>query len=210
MMPMTMMPTNFNDRPRRQGQRHNKTLGHRIKRGGQRLTKSKKPGLMPVKLNAPATALYFSDPCVEPFNPPRVRIIVMGLDMHLYGEKYFFHDWDHPENDRTEDGVRVAKLHVELGYWRKHPNLHGWIVQNFAAGRDDCQEIEFVLEQLDQLIEAVTNRELPPTSGFFFGESACDDEERDNDLTVLRRAREWLTVPKEKGVYRTLVYRASW
>jgi hypothetical protein len=27
----------------------------------------------------------------------------------------------------------------EVGYWRKHPDLHGYIVETFADGVDACQ-----------------------------------------------------------------------
>ena len=48
----------------------------------------------------------------------------MGLDMYLDGEKYLWTDHLNPENNLREDGYRVKARTVELGYWRKHPNLH--------------------------------------------------------------------------------------
>src|SRR5882672_1922122 len=101
----------------------------------------------------------------------------MGLDMYLKGEKFFWPDWKNPENNRVEDGLKVSKLEVELGYWRKHPNLHGYIVKTFADGKDECQVIDLSIDNLEQIIKTVQNKELPHTTGFFFGASLGSDEE---------------------------------
>ena len=79
----------------------------------------------------------------------------MGLDMYLYGE---------------ENGEQI-----ELGYWRKHPNLHGFIVQTFANALDDCQKIELSVKDLQTVYEAVNVEALPETEGFFFGKSWPED-----------------------------------
>lgn len=71
----------------------------------------------------------------------------MGLDMCLYeGEK-------------------------EIAYWRKHPNLHGYIVQNFADGVDECQKIRLNKDDVEKILNAVVSNSLPVTTGFFFGVS---------------------------------------
>ena len=131
----------------------------------------------------------------------------MGLDMYLTGEKFFWTDWEHPEKNRTENGLKISTLDVELGYWRKHPNLHGYIVQAFADGKDECQRIELSAEQIEKIVMAVQAKNLPHTEGFFFG--ASDGSESEKDVAVLRKAIEWVNV-KEKGVSRTVYYRASW
>jgi hypothetical protein len=56
----------------------------------------------------------------------------MGLDMYLTGEKFLM------TRNLEEDGFRLRSKTLELGYWRKHPNLHGYIVQTFADGTDEC------------------------------------------------------------------------
>ena len=140
----------------------------------------------------------------------------MGLDMYLQGEKFCWTDWQNPGANRKEDGLDVRSLRVKLGYWRKHPNLHGYIVKNFADGLDECQEIELDRENIVQTMEAVKARTLPDTEGFFFGRSANDDDgeaeieaEIEDDLTQLQAALEWLDV-KEANVSRLIIYRASW
>lgn len=140
----------------------------------------------------------------------------MGLDMYLQGEKFFWTNWDNPDAHRKEDGLEVRSLRVKLGYWRKHPNLHGYIVKTFANGLDECQEIELSRENILQTTEAVKARTLPQTEGFFFGRSANDDDgeaeieaEIEDDLKQLQIALDWLDV-KEVHVSRSIIYRASW
>jgi hypothetical protein len=132
----------------------------------------------------------------------------MGLDMYLHGEKFFWTDWDHPENTRMEDGIKVSSLEVELGYWRKHPDLHGFIVQTFAEGKDECQRIPLDEKQLRQTLDAVLAEALPHTEGFFFGQSQSSD--KGDSLKQLKAAIEWLMTEEKKGVSRSVYYRASW
>jgi hypothetical protein len=115
----------------------------------------------------------------------------MGLDMNLYGRKWYWSTWgDEPE--RKEDGFKVRNVELDLGYWRKHPDLHGFIVKEFAGGKDDCQEIELSLDKLHAIVRAVKDKRLPKTSGFFFGESDNDAKQIASDVAVLEKAIDWL------------------
>ena len=128
----------------------------------------------------------------------------MGLDMYLNGERYFM------GRPPREAGKITVKAEIyDLGYWRKHPNLHGYIVQTFADGVDECQEIALGEERLAQIIEAVRAKELPHTIGFFFGASEGTDDEAAEDIAILQSALAWLRV-KEEGIWRSVSYRASW
>jgi hypothetical protein len=147
---------------------------------------------------------------------PRNGVNKMGLDMYLQGEKFCWTDWQNPGANREEDGLDVRSLRVKLGYWRKHPNLHGYIVKNFADGLDECQEIELDRENILQIMEAVKTRKLPETEGCFFGRSANNEDgeaeikaEIEDDLKQLQTALDWLDV-KEVNVSRVVIYRASW
>lgn len=112
----------------------------------------------------------------------------MGLDMYLYGRL-----------------IGEAKgMGDELGYWRKHPNLHGFIVQTFAHGVDECQEIPLSMEDMALILAATTKDDLPVTTGFFFGQSRPED--RDHTLTVINAAISWLSEDPAREVY----YQASW
>jgi hypothetical protein len=129
----------------------------------------------------------------------------MGLDMYLRGEKFFSPQY--PENIRKEDGYQVSSLDLELGYWRKHPNLHGYIVQTFANGKDECQRIPLDEKQLRQTLDAVLADALPHTEGFFFGQS--QPSYKGDSAKQLVAAIEWLMV-EEPHVMRSVYYRASW
>lgn len=129
----------------------------------------------------------------------------MGLDMYLTGHRYI-HNIDKRKPRIRERGQKKGEL-IDLGYWRKHPNLHGYIVETFADGNDECQEIDLSAENLHMIIAAIEADELPETTGFFFGES--DGTERDEDLRIFREALAWLEA-KDNKAWRSVNYRASW
>lgn len=133
----------------------------------------------------------------------------MGLDMFLRGEKYFYTNWEKPEENLREDGFELKTKTLEIGYWRKHPNLHGFIVQTFARGVDKCQEIDLSMEDLSAIIKAVEERTLPETKGFFFGSSQESDERVYEDIKILKAAQYWMAT-KENGVSKRVFYQASW
>ncbi len=131
----------------------------------------------------------------------------MGLDMYLTGKKYLWTDWANPEKNIKEDGFRVKERRLELGYWRKHPNLHGYIVEKYGGGEDTCQEIDLDLDALRDILAATKEKRLPETSGFFFGKSQPEDEPE--TIAILEKAIKWLE-EKESGVIRSISYQASW
>lgn len=131
----------------------------------------------------------------------------MGLDMYLTGKKFRFTDWNNPANNLKEDGFEVLEHVLRLGYWRKHPNLHGYIVNTFAEGVDECQEITLSAENIETVIQAVKEGKLPETSGFFFGNT--DGTETEEDLRILTAALAWLQT-KDERISKSIIYRASW
>jgi hypothetical protein len=96
----------------------------------------------------------------------------------------------------------------ELGYWRKHPDLHGFIVREFASGVDECQRIPLTSADIDRIVAAVKVNDLPYTTGFFFGSSDwwSDEESVNQTLECFKRAQAWLKSDPSNRVY----YRASW
>jgi hypothetical protein len=131
----------------------------------------------------------------------------MGLDMYLNGEKFYWTNWETPEKNLTEDGFKVKEKILRLGYWRKHPDLHGYIVQTFANGVDECQKIELSKDDLLKILNAVKGESLPKTSGFFFG--ATDKADEQNTIGQIEKALKWAE-EKEEGVSRSVYYEASW
>jgi hypothetical protein len=81
----------------------------------------------------------------------------------------------------------------EIAYWRKHPNLHGWmerLAEQKKLSYDSFNgiEMELTAEDLDELERAVTHRQLPSTRGFFFGDNS-DQHYHDSDLAFVKAAR---------------------
>ena len=107
-----------------------------------------------------------------------------------------------------EDGFPLRSKTVELGYWRKHPNLHGYIVQTFAGSEDECQTID-LSDHIRTIIAAVKARELPDTTGFFFGVSDSSQKQLDQDIAIFERTLAWVETD-EPGILRSVRYRASW
>jgi hypothetical protein len=133
----------------------------------------------------------------------------MGLDMYLEGRKFKCPDYDKPEGQRRPmmDGFEIDEYRLRLGYWRKHPDLHGYIVQNFAEGEDNCEPIWLGAQHLVQILEAVRSGKLPKTGGLLFGESETANDQ-DTEAQLLR-ALEWLRTEEPRAI-RDVYYRASW
>jgi len=131
----------------------------------------------------------------------------MGLDIYLNGEKFLWTGRKNPATGPRQDGSEIRSKTLSLGYWRKHPNLHGYIVQTFADGVDECQPIDLDASAIEKIIDAVNGNALPHTEAFFFG--ATDGTEKDEDLRILKAALDWLRTD-EPLVMRSVTYRASW
>jgi hypothetical protein len=125
----------------------------------------------------------------------------MGLDMYAYvaaraGQQAEFYEGAEWDNDLKEHRNPNVNRPRQICYWRKHPNLHGWMERlwNQRNGGDkDADkfngiELELTAEDLDELEYAVQNDRLPATSGFFFGNEA-DDYYKPSDLKFIQEAR---------------------
>ena len=103
----------------------------------------------------------------------------MGLDMYAYTAS----------KDKADQTISQR----ELAYWRKHPNLHGWMERlakekGYSYKSFNGVELELAWEDLDILERAITHGQLPSTQGFFFGNEA-DDFYKEQDLEFIRKAR---------------------
>jgi len=106
----------------------------------------------------------------------------MGLDMYAYVASKAGSRWDTAESEQRE-----------LAYWRKHPNLHGWMEELYRARGGDAEmfngvEVELTWEDLEDLETNIVHSNLPNTRGFFFGDNA-DEYYREQDLQFIRSAR---------------------
>ncbi|WP_169546474.1 phosphoglycerate kinase [Sneathiella aquimaris] len=82
---------------------------------------------------------------------------------------------------------------VEFFYWRKHPNLHGWMETLYRekdgkAETFNCVNVALSSDDLDRLEADIKSGSLPHTSGFFFG--ASDGSEVQDDLDFVAKAKE--------------------
>jgi len=101
----------------------------------------------------------------------------------------------------------------ELAYWRKHPNLQGWMERlweskgrpNAHEDSDDfnCVPVELTKEDLDSLEQSLETNSLPETTGFFFGDNS-DNVYRQQDVEFIQAARYAL----DEG--NTVVYDSWW
>lgn len=141
----------------------------------------------------------------------------MGLDMYAYvaaraGQQNDFYEgaeWDPELKESVNPNVERPR---EIAYWRKHPNLHGWMAELWMKrGGNELRdtnnfngiELELSWDDLDNLEHAVRNRELPKTSGFFFGNDA-DEHYYDQDLEFILMAK------AEAFVGLKVFYNSSW
>ena len=109
----------------------------------------------------------------------------MGLDQYGIARK------GEPKTD--EHGYTFYEDEMELAYWRKHPNLQGWMEELYhkKGGEDEfnCVDLELTLDDLEWLEDALDHNELPETAGFFFGSNADDHyAEQDREFIVQARA----------------------
>ena len=121
----------------------------------------------------------------------------MGLDMYAYvaakarayGEFHEGAHWDKEKGAMVNPSVTEPR---EIAYWRKHPNLHGWMHRLWESrgnsGDFNGDELELTWDDLEQLEQDIRNKNLPGTTGFFFGNDA-DDEYREQDLKFVREAK---------------------
>lgn len=122
----------------------------------------------------------------------------MGLDQYAWARK--------GKPCKDEEGYNVwPEGEEELAYWRKHPNLQGWMenlwhekgcpdgneeTANSMFGSDfNCVDLELTLDDLDALEQSLDESALPETAGFFFGENSDDHyAETDREFIVSARA----------------------
>ena len=121
----------------------------------------------------------------------------MGLDMYAYvaaraGQQDEFYEGSELDKESGEYVNAKVTKPIEIAYWRKHPNLHGWMEQLYrergGEGEFNGDELELFREDIDSLEQVILDGDLPATSGFFFGEGS-DDYYREQDLEFIKEAR---------------------
>ena len=102
----------------------------------------------------------------------------MGLDMNLLSKKSL-----------------DSKETKEIFYWRKHNALHNWFSDLYRSkggeGEFNCVEVEITSADLDKLEKDLTEGNLIPVAGFFFGSTDYAPKENlERDLEAVKLARE--------------------
>ena len=127
----------------------------------------------------------------------------MGLDQYAFARKgepiettedYTYQDFDGNTHVKQRTSVSYEEEH-EIAYWRKHPNLQGWMENLWRmkgnTGEFNCVDVELNAANLDQLEYDVRFNQLPETQGFFFGFNS-DHTYRSADEEFIREARQYL------------------
>mgnify|MGYP003350693531 CR=1 FL=1 len=153
----------------------------------------------------------------------------MGLDQYAYvaskaGQRDEFYDQEGIYFDPEKGGWVVPEGGMQkprqISYWRKHPNLHGWMEKLWnrknQPGIDHSNpnpmndvpvfngvELELTWEDIDELERAIRHGQLPHTTGFFFGDPS-DDYYREQDLKFCIDAK------AELFLKRKVFYNSSW
>ena len=124
----------------------------------------------------------------------------MGLDMYAYSANKAGAQSEYWENSHIIDGelVSTCTKPKELMYWRKHPNLHGWMErlweeQGRPGAESDTEnfngiEVELTWTDIENLEADILNENLPGTTGFFFGDDS-DEYYRESDLEFVKQAK---------------------
>lgn len=133
----------------------------------------------------------------------------MGLDMYLYGVRYF------SEYDDTNDLDKSEKHLVEEIYWRKANAIHNWFVLNVQEGTDNCasyyvskEALERLMQICDKIIEepSLAKLVLPTRGGFFFGPTEYDNYY----MEEVKYTRNQLKRLLEEDNYDWYCYQSSW
>ena len=124
----------------------------------------------------------------------------MGLDMYAFSV---------PKENAIDDFTfKREEDYIEIHYWRKHHDLHGWMERLYrkkGGTKEDFNvcPVRLTLQDLDTLEHAVMTGNLPSTTGFFFGNCPPDDASQADDVYFIAKARREIKNGKE-------VYYDSW
>ncbi len=83
--------------------------------------------------------------------------------------------------------------------WRKHNRLQGWMEELWfkkgGEGTFNLENVELELEDIKNLEQAIIDKKLPVTEGFFFGNDSYVEYEKwhlEDDLKFIKKAKEIL------------------
>ena len=124
----------------------------------------------------------------------------MGLDMYLIGEKI-------TSTRDIVDGYKVSSVSLDLGQWRKHWDLHKYIMDMIHPM--DGAKIELDAEEMRRIADAVEQGKLPDAN--YRDEIDAYHKEPDQvaaTVKILRDAADWLD--KDDHTWKSVEYYGSW
>ena len=109
----------------------------------------------------------------------------MGLDQYAYKSKVSIEEF-------TPDNIE------EIFYWRKNPDLHGWMEQLWEKQNEDLvvnnpdvqfntTYVELTADDIAKLEHQNESETLPETTGFFFGKSTSADKEKNKKFIEIAK-----------------------
>jgi hypothetical protein len=128
----------------------------------------------------------------------------MGLDMYMFATtKENVSEFDENTPSITTKDTNLVK---EFDYWRKFNAFHGWVENyyNKLGGEEEfnCVKVPVTERFLKELEEVVKERELEPTSGFFFGsQEELEDEDYELLEELITKCRSFLAESSENVLY---------
>ena len=135
----------------------------------------------------------------------------MGLDMYAYSANKANAQTEYWDNSQLVDGEvsSTCTKPKEIMYWRKHPNLHGWMERLWRhkgnEGDFNGDELELTWEDIDHLEEDLKQGQLKniEATGFFWGDPS-DEYYYEDDLKFIKEARSQLFLGLK------VFYNSSW
>jgi hypothetical protein len=111
----------------------------------------------------------------------------MGLDMYAYAVE-----------NASGDFLHFDPAPMEIHYWRKHHDLHGWMERLYrakgGAGDFNCVPLRLSRVDLDNLEHDIKNNKLATMGGFFRNFPPDDDGSIADDMRFIERARSMLDI----------------
>jgi hypothetical protein len=124
---------------------------------------------------------------------------------------------------------RISYIIEQVGYWRKFNALHGYIVDTFASGEDNCQQIYLDNYSLIQILDTLKRAKdildsdasdeeksdklsdvFPTAEGFFFGSTDYEDYYAENVAYTISLLTDLLDECEESEDDCSFYYQASW
>jgi hypothetical protein len=134
----------------------------------------------------------------------------MGLDMYAYAR---------PPRKRNGDDD------VQIGEWRKHNRLQGWMQQLWESkgrpnanedGDFNCAELQLTEEDINALEDDILTMTMPESNGFFWGSDSffwTDEDGKDypeNSYYYLERDLEFVTDARKMLNKKYRIIYSSW